>query len=132
MSKRRRRLRRHHLKKYAANIIGATRGIDQYYYRDVYTRNMEDANFRDRYPRISNEAPSQKVHLHIRLRDTVYHKLFMFWNEEYTRFYFVKQERRQTFTSISYPSRDRAMRAFKTNKIVFITPASPPNPTDAG
>ena len=149
---RRRRIKRHHLKRFAANVIGASRGIDKQYFREAAQRAQYKDEFFTKVFNIPNDVTHdsanarratlglstsiqhssreevldnikkdiQQAHMSVLLDNRVYHKLCLCWNSEYTRFYFMRNERNKISTSISYPTRERAMRAFKLNRIYYL------------
>jgi hypothetical protein len=66
------------------------------------------------------KEPIKTAHMSVLLDNRARHKLSLCWNSDYTRFYFISKERNVIRTSISYPSRERAMKAFYRKQIAYL------------
>jgi len=138
---RRKRIKRHHLKRFSAGYIntgqpamprgrrpdyGCTAGNISCIERRLVVLFGLDKPSRDNSPRVAVLERLKQVLLeadpdhHICLINKKYTKIFMFWSSEYSRFWFVKNVCSAFVKSISYPDREAAMRAYNSGRITWI------------
>lgn len=143
-----RRMKRSHLKRFSAGYINTgqnplprrdrnTTTTDNWYERRLrnesgkvyYIRKLfklEEDIYNDQHPRFKvldnllNMLGQQDPEKHVCLFSKKYTKLFLFWNSEYTQFYFTKQVCELFLKSIAYSSRDAALKAYRNDRITWI------------
>lgn len=134
----RKKIRRSHMKRFASDNIQIRESrIVPHHIRDItreHYRYLQEANQSDP---IKDQVfkPEEPVRQHIVLVNLKSKQVFLYWNNDYTQFYFVQKVFSIILKSIVYPDRVYAMRKYNLGKITWIerkriteTPALAPSP----
>jgi hypothetical protein len=117
---RRKRIKRAHMKRFASDNVQVHNRIVPYHIRNItrdHYRHLVEMGKPD--PVADKIFPQEPIRQHIVLVNMRSKQIFLYWNNDYTQFYFVKVVFKVCLKSISYPDREYAMRQYNLGRVVW-------------